>query len=133
MMKYLISKGSDPMCRGKFGGTALYYACQYGRLDELKYLIEVNKLPIDSPCDSGGASPLHVAAVNGRLNIVKLLVETFQCNVDVRNSSRQTPLECARDRHRNEIVSYLQGWDKNSGMYSSILYRYVMLIYHMLV
>ena len=38
VLKYLISKGSDPMCRGVYGGTALCYACQYGRVDELKYL-----------------------------------------------------------------------------------------------
>ena len=103
------------MCGGKFGGTALYYACQHGRVDEVKYLIADNNLAIDSPCDNSGAAPLHIAAVNGRLDMVKLLVETFMCKLDVRDSSGQTPLEYAQKKHEEEIISYLQEFDKNSG------------------
>ena len=45
---------------------------------------------------------------------MKLLVETFMCKLDVQDSSGQTPLQYAQNKHE-EIVSYLQEFDKNSG------------------
>ena len=57
-MKYLISKGCDPMHRGKSGGTALHHACQHGRIEEVKYLIVDDNLAIDDLCDNSGASPI---------------------------------------------------------------------------
>ena len=80
----------------------------------MKYLLADDNLAIDSPCDNSGASPLHVAAVNGRLDVVKLLVETFLCKLDVRDSNGQTPLQLAQD---DFIISYLQGMDETSGKY----------------
>jgi len=124
VMQYLISKGCDPMCKGMFGGTALYYACQYGRVEEVKHLIANNNFAIDSPCNNNGATPLHIAAVNGRLDIVKLLVETFMCKLDVQDSNGQTSLDYAQNGHDKEIVSYLQEFDKNSGKNSSMLIAY---------
>ena len=63
------------------------------------------------------ASPLHVAAVNGRLDLVKLLVETFLSKLDVRDSNGQTPVELAQDKEEEEIVSYLLDLGEDSGKY----------------
>ena len=117
VMRYLISKGCDPTLGGKSGGTALHHACQHGRIEEVKYLIADNNLAIDSPCDNSGASPLHVAAVNGQLDIVKLLVETFLCKLDIWDSNGQTPLELIQERMETKIVSYLWDMGEDSGKY----------------
>lgn len=87
----------------------------------MKYLIAYDNLAIDSPCDNSHASPLHIAAMNGRLDVVKLLVETFLCKLDTKDSNGQTPLDCARDKHEEEIVLYLTDMDENSSKYGSVL------------
>ena len=69
------------------------------------------------------ASPLHVAAVNGRLDLVKLLVETFLSKLDVRDSNGQTPVELAQDKEEEEIVSYLL--DLKKTLVSSIPYHVI--------
>ena len=56
VMKYLMSKGCDPMRGGKSGVTALHHACQHGRIEEVKYLITDNNLVIDSPGDNSVAA-----------------------------------------------------------------------------
>ena len=53
--------------------------------------------------------------MNGRLDLVKLLVETFLSKLDVRDSNGQTPVELAQDKEEEEIVSYLLDLGEDSG------------------
>jgi len=72
IVQYLISEsGCDPMCRDRYGRNPLQRACQNNKLDVVQYLIEDVK--VDSSCQNydTGATPLHLAAEFGRLDVVQ--------------------------------------------------------------
>ena len=99
------------MCRGENGLTPLHYACQGGRLDIVKYLIEEKN--IDSSCQAkDGILPLHIASINGHLPVVKLLVEDYHCNPGVKDKNGMTPGHWAQRKDHVEISSYLSSMEK---------------------
>ena len=52
-------------------------------------------------------TPLHDAARNGHLDVVKFLVETLNCTVDSRGSCNMTPLQWALFNGHYHVVRYL--------------------------
>jgi ankyrin repeat protein len=52
-------------------------------------------------------TPLHRAAVNGNLELAKLLVEKYHAEVDARTTNGETPLIGAVKKGKFEIVRYL--------------------------
>ena len=106
VIRYLISeKGCNPELKTRNGATPLEIACRRCRVDIVKYLIE--EVKVDYQCREGEHTLLHVAASCGHLAIVKLLVEDYRCNPDVRNTRVETPADCARRRKHKHITSYL--------------------------
>ena len=64
-----------------FCQTPLYYACQSGNVDLVRILIsEYGSDPMAR--DSAGDTPLHVAALCGREEVVRELVDRYKCSVD---------------------------------------------------
>ena len=60
--------------------------------------------------DKFGETALHYAAENGHLDIVKLLVN-HGSDINLRDSTRRTPLDCAIQRERGafkEVIEFLQ-------------------------
>lgn len=90
----------------------LYAATMAGRYAEVAQLIDMGaNLHLKSGInihlhDNNENSPLHIAARNGNLNIVKLLIKKGS-KVDVRNRRKQTPLHWAAHNGHPEIVDYL--------------------------
>jgi len=66
---------------------AVYYAAETGAVKTLKVLLD-KKADVYAAKSKGGKTPLHVAAVNGRLDAVKVLLETRSAKVD-----ESTPVE----------------------------------------
>lgn len=52
-------------------------------------------------------TPLHRAAANNNIELVKLLVEKYEANVDLQTSTGETALVGAIKRNRLEIAQYL--------------------------
>ena len=53
--------------------------------------------------------PLHCASEEGHLDIVQYYVEECHCDVNPKNKDeRKTPLDCAKNKHHNGIINYLQ-------------------------
>jgi len=59
--------------------------------------------------DNNGSIPLHTAAYNGHLDLVKLLVESG-ADVNMRNCKNQIPLDVARARRKREVTRYLANY-----------------------
>lgn len=78
IVKLLVEAGVDLDFQDDQGETALYVAARTGHADSASILILGNalqKADIETPENSFGWTPLHVACVEGHLAIVKLLIE----------------------------------------------------------
>ena len=132
----LVSSNSDATVQNSEGDTPLHIACEHGQMDIVKYLTEKrlcdltiqnrsNKLAVHyacqhsleivelvSDCDlesktSGdGLTPLHIACLNRKLDIVRYLIENKKCNPDVETSDGLTLLDYACGKTRHYYYSY---------------------------
>ncbi len=56
---------------------------------------------------SNGATPLYIAAREGRLDVVTLLVDSWHANVNVKSDKNTTPLFAAAMKGRLSVVEFL--------------------------
>ncbi|MEZ5357377.1 MAG: ankyrin repeat domain-containing protein [Candidatus Zixiibacteriota bacterium] len=86
------------------GTTALHLACDSGRTEVAKYLIQngADLLAVDND----GDTPLHYAAFSGYPDCIRLLVEKGT-PVDVLNTNKSTPLHYAAMRGKPEAAAVL--------------------------
>lgn len=89
------------------GRTKLQIACDKGKYDLTKRLIDEEGYDVNDQ-DNAGNTPLHEAALNGHLEIVKLLVERG-ANVNMQSFDMflDTPLIDASANGHIEVVKYL--------------------------
>ncbi len=114
-----IEKANSVECRDKDGFTpllkAVYKTTLWRKNEEkanivlqlLKKGADINvSMPTDSSWWDKGDNALHFAAMEGNLEIVKMLVE-YGSNKDAQNYYGITPLMKAAEMNRVEIVKYL--------------------------
>lgn len=63
-------------------------------------------------------TPLHRAASNGNLPLVKLLIEKYEADIDFQTSVGETALIGSTKRNRLDIVEYLLSKGCNTQVYS---------------
>jgi ankyrin repeat protein len=78
---------------------------QHGDLQAIKLLLDGNPDLIFSK-DSLGLTPLHVAALTGRRDVVQLLLAN-KADVNARDKDGYTPLHWAADRGHKDLVKLL--------------------------
>ena len=79
------------------GSLALFLACLGGDKHLVLKLANPNNVNYVFP--RTGGTPLHQACNKGWLDVVKLLIEKYGCDPNVRTRSNQSVLHCAcRDR-----------------------------------
>ena len=108
--KYLIEElNCDPLHRDIGGWTLVHYACQGGHLIVVQFIIKVFKEKAQYPfCKNcKGNTPLHIACINGKLNIAKHLINEELCNPSCQNKDGRTPLHWAFMHNHVDIVRYL--------------------------
>mmetsp|Transcript_40755 Transcript_40755/g.53679 ORF Transcript_40755/g.53679 Transcript_40755/m.53679 type:complete len:737 (+) Transcript_40755:190-2400(+) len=85
--------------------SPLHWACWKGHKNIANYLLEH-----DADLYSKGYNsytPLHLAAENGHLHVVKMLIEKYQADGNTKNDFGSTPLHVACRRGNIEVVRYL--------------------------
>lgn len=99
-VKTLIQQGVYVNTKNSCNQTALYFACEKGHTDVVKYLL-------DSGANvSLGASPVIAAVRNEHYECCKLLLE-HRASVHCRNNKRESPMSVAVQKHRYSIILLL--------------------------
>lgn len=93
--------------------TVACYAAANGDYHTLHSLY-MRGLDLDT-CDYDGRTPLHLACSEGKIEIVKFLIEIGKCNVNCKDRWDNTPLnDCIRENH-TDIEKYLRNIANTEG------------------
>ena len=104
-MKELIQRGVPLYCKTGIDSDLVYLVAKKGKTLILKYLIEI-KAPWDKPQLSSQVTPLGIAAYQGNLECVKLLIESG-ANMNHKCKKGSTPLYLAAQKQHYGVVEYL--------------------------
>ncbi|XP_076892226.1 ankyrin repeat-containing protein At5g02620-like [Bidens hawaiensis] len=102
------------MKKNQSGETALYVAAEYGFVDLVKEMIKFYDSEAASIKAKNGFDAFHVAAKQGNLEVLKVLMEMHSELSLTFDQSNTTPLHTASEQGHIEVVNYLL--EKNSGM-----------------
>jgi ankyrin repeat protein len=102
-VEQLVKKGVDPNLTDAKGDPLLVIALREKQLDVAKALINAKDIDFDKT-NKVGETPLMMAALNGLMPIVKLLVDDKEVEI---NKTGWTPLHYAASMGRDEVVKYL--------------------------
>ncbi|CCF60220.1 hypothetical protein KAFR_0J01540 [Kazachstania africana CBS 2517] len=101
------SKQRKTVHKNAFGSTKLHTACNKGKYDIVKQILEDDEIDIHDR-DNAGNTPLHEAALGGHLDIVKLLLQyNAEINCISFESDRDTPLTDAANNGHVDVIKYL--------------------------
>jgi len=101
---FLLDLGADVDARDRSGGTALFTAVRFDRLEVGRALLSAGAGPSQS--DAEGRTPLHLAAESDQLQFCVLLIEAGAA-LDARDGQGRTPLHLAASRGDFELCEYL--------------------------
>jgi len=100
--------------------SLLCVAAEAGKLETLKYLIKQG-LQVDRP-NVFGLTPFYYAALNGKIDIVKYLVEKYNVNINCESFFGHTPLDMATKYNHTETINYLKSIDGKNGISKNEVY-----------
>jgi len=93
-----------------FGRTALHWAAGYDQVDTFGALISWNEPDLNVK-DNAGLTPLHLAAMNGSNEIVKILLDEPTCDFDAKDNKNETALfkaiECTENVAAQLIMQHI--------------------------
>ncbi|KAA8539743.1 hypothetical protein F0562_026435 [Nyssa sinensis] len=98
-----------PESSTKMGSPHFTYPCKEGHLEITKKLIQSNR----GLCflkDKNGRSPLHAAAMKGRVEVTKVLLEDCPESVKDVTATDETCLHIAVVYNKFEVIQYLVKW-----------------------
>lgn len=106
---WLLDHGADALVVDNSGRGALHWAAMEGHSNLLEFLLgrmPEGQVPLNQG-DMGGDAPLHLAAYNGHLPAIRLLVRA-QADPHAANSLGYTPAELADVRRMWHVSRYLR-------------------------
>lgn len=117
VVKSLVVKGASLDLQDRDGNTALHVACQHGQTECVSHMtqeVSSSKLaPMLETQNWRGLACLHLAALNGHYEIMKLLRKKgIELNIQEGTSGR-TPLHFAVELHDVLSVKLLLSWGAN--------------------
>ena len=104
----LVREGACPI-RDKNGASPLAVAAFCGCIDVAQKLLDIDfgKALIDVPDDSGGSTPLWLAARTGNKKMVELLLK-YGANQTIRNKDGLTPYEAASKYDKQQVIEVFE-------------------------
>ncbi len=91
----------------KKGNTSPVYMMVLSQdLDKVKQAL-LNGADVNAPYPENGNTPLHIAALNGYTEIVKLLLAQPYIDKNIKNKEGKTALDLAKERNRTEVFHLL--------------------------
>ena len=115
LVKWLVEHDADVKAVDNEGRTVLHYAAVLGEWELVKLLVE-HGADVESKGNHFGWTPLTLAAMRGRLDVIKFLVKEAGADVESKDSAwerspgGQTPLSYAAANGRLEAVKFLVEW-----------------------
>ena len=108
IVTYLITEADyDPSCTSTHGLSCLHAACWGGHLDMVKYLVETHHCECEPLYpDEVKMTPLHLAAANGRLQVVTYFAITQDCNLLIKDAYNDTPLHDASLNGHLDVIGF---------------------------
>jgi ankyrin repeat protein len=137
LVKFLIEEGADQNIKDKIGQTPLNYAKKYGKPDIINLLLyghtntwDFNTLQaaaiegdlgkfknkeskswykdcILKTITKDKLTLLHIAATEGRLNIVEYLINRYPVDINAKDINNETPLHLAAANGRQKVIEFL--------------------------
>lgn len=101
-----FNNGTDINQSDENGRNSIYYAIFSENLDILKWVIGKGA-DINYVCPIDGNSLLHLAAGEGRLDMVQYLIREHHFDVNALNRDGETPLSCSMIFTQMELACYL--------------------------
>jgi ankyrin repeat protein/L-ascorbate metabolism protein UlaG (beta-lactamase superfamily) len=95
------------LCGVQSLASEIHQAAAAGNIEQLGALLNENPALVREP-DTAQSLPLHLAALNGHIEAVRLLVE-HGADVSAPDRERTTPLICACMRGHREVAEFLLG------------------------
>ena len=89
------------------GRTPFHCACQEGSMQVVEALISKYSANAKLEDYEKGITPLHLAAGNGHLDIVKFLCNENRCVIEAVDKIGRTPLHAACSHGHHEVAKYL--------------------------
>ena len=127
MIEWLILEKCQVLADNR-GNIALHLASKYGHLAVVRFLINISiSCKCDTNCSNGeentnlvdeckcdatatdkdGLTPLHLACLNGHLDVAKYLVDEIKCSAEIADLNENTPLHKASQNGHLDVVQYL--------------------------
>ena len=114
LCKFLIDKHNfDVHMVSKSGCSALHYSVRYGSYELFRYFAEVGADIFLKT--RNGSNCLHIAALNGHLDLCKILIDKHNFDVHMTTNDDWTTLHCSAENGSFKLFSYFL--DKNPEIY----------------
>ncbi|XP_063416219.1 uncharacterized protein LOC134697860 [Mytilus trossulus] len=104
-LEFLIRKNGNIKKRNAVGSTVLHVVSSLGYGDYVSYFINLDKEMINET-DEKGNVPLHLASMNGRLDIVELLAVNGR-NSHMLNNEKVSPFFYSCEKNNISVVNYM--------------------------
>ncbi|XP_065224497.1 uncharacterized protein LOC135848509 [Planococcus citri] len=104
-LKNCIAKGADIRAKSINSWSALHFASCGPSLEIVNFILDQN-LDVDVK-DADGQNPLHVAAANGRKNIVEFFITKAGISANTPDSFLRTPLQVAAQNGHKDVFEIL--------------------------
>ncbi|XP_065224861.1 uncharacterized protein LOC135848789 [Planococcus citri] len=104
-LKNCIAKGADIRAKSINSWSALHFASRGPSLEVVKFILNQN---LDANViNAEGQNPLHIAASNGRKNIVEFFITKAGISANSPDQFRRTPLHFAAKNGHKDVVKVL--------------------------